>query len=118
MHLRRLEPWLSVSVYAALIFYFSCLPGECVVQPFPWSDKAFHLLEYFPFGFLLFRAFSKAFGASAGKTLLLAVFVIMLYALSDEIHQLATEGRTFSIFDLFCDVAGALAGGLIYSWRR
>ncbi|MBI5874232.1 MAG: VanZ family protein [Candidatus Omnitrophica bacterium] len=115
---RTLSSWLPVFLYAALIFYFSCLPGKCIPEPIPLSDKVFHYLEYFPFGLLLTRAFSRTLIHLSLRSLLLIVFVVLLYALSDEIHQLFVPDRFFSFLDMFVDVLGGVSGGFIYLWRR
>ena len=51
-------------------------------------------------------------------TLLLALFMVSLYALSDEIHQLFVRGRQFDLFDALFDVIGAASGSLLYLWRK
>ncbi|HAJ57384.1 MAG TPA: teicoplanin resistance protein VanZ [Candidatus Omnitrophica bacterium] len=110
--------WLLVFVYGVVIFYFSCLPSKCVPQLFPFSDKVYHYIEYFPFGVLLVRAFWVTFKRLDRRALLLFLFVIVLYALSDEIHQLFVSGRFFSYGDILVDVLGAASGGFVYLWLR
>ncbi len=49
------------------------------------------------------------------------IFVIILsflYAVSDEIHQLFTSGRSFSYGDIFADLFGILLAALLYSIFR
>ncbi len=115
---RVLSLWLPVFAYAVLIFYFSCLPGRCVPQPFLFSDKFYHFIEYFPFGLLLFRAFYGTYAPLNKKTLVLILSLLALYGLSDEIHQLFVTDRVFSFADLFFDVLGGATGGLIYLWQK
>jgi VanZ family protein len=110
--------WALVVLYAGLIFYFSSLPGDSVPSPFSHADIVFHFLEYFPFGFLLALAITRTFGRLGRRALLFFVFVIVLYALSDEIHQIFVPERTFSLFDLVFDCLGSAAGALSLLWLR
>jgi VanZ family protein len=116
---RLFWPWFSLAGYALVIFSFSALPGQDVKPPFPWSDKLYHFLEYVPFGFLSLRAFFWQRGRALLPALLSAFFVVFLYSLSDEIHQLFVPGRTFDLLDAAVDIIGGGAGFLIYSlWRK
>lgn len=114
--LRRL--WVPVGLYALVIFFFSSLPSDQVPSPFPGIDKLLHLVEYIPFGFLLLRAFSGSFRVTPLQALLWGIFVLTLYALSDEVHQLFVPGRYFSYLDMVFDVIGGLIGGFIFLWRK
>jgi VanZ family protein len=112
------RPWVPVGLYALVIFLFSSLPGRQVPLPFPAFDKILHLLEYIPFGILVIRAFCKSFVLTPLQALLWGIFVITLYALSDEVHQLFVPGRLFSYADMAFDVLGGSMGGLVTLWRR
>lgn len=48
----------------------------------------------------------RAYGASSA--------ICVLYALSDEVHQLFVPGRAFQLFDLSMDFIGAVLGMLIF----
>lgn len=117
MNLRSLGSWLPVFLYALVIFYFSSFPGDCFPPMFPFADKLLHALEYCPFGFLLVRAFLRTLRHLSPRACLGILFVIVLYALSDEIHQLFVPDRVFSYVDIIFDVFGSLCGGMIYLWR-
>ncbi len=114
----KFRVWAPVFLYALLIFLFSAIPGAYVLSFFPKSDKLLHFLEYLPFGFLILRAFTKTLPLRWLPTLLLALFMVSLYALSDEIHQLFVRGRQFDLFDALFDVIGAASGSLLYLWRK
>ena len=76
--------------------------------------EAAHLLQFTPMGFALY--------------LLLATFALpekirrlripltlgfgLIYALSDELHQLFVPGRSFQLFDILMDVCGVAVGCL------
>lgn len=56
------------------------------------------------------------------RALLGALLVSMVYAISDEVHQLFVPGRSGSVRDVLIDVGGATVGlgvaALISCWRR
>jgi VanZ family protein len=118
MNARSLGSWLPVFLYASAIFYFSSLPAVCLPPLFPHADKLWHTLEYGPFGFLLVGVFLRTWGQLSLKACLGLLFVIVLYALSDEIHQLFVPGRVFSYGDIIFDGLGSICGGMIFLWRR
>jgi len=47
---------------------------------------------------------------------LIAVLLSMLYALSDETHQLFVPGRAFQVVDLVVDLGGILTG--VWLWKK
>ena len=107
---RRFIPWGPAVAYAALIFLLSSLEGSQTPRFFPHSDKALHLLLYLPFGFLVLRALLTGQAQGRLAALRTALFVVSLYALTDEFHQLFVPGRTFSLWDWGADIIGAAAG--------
>jgi len=115
----QLWVWLPVVLYAFVIFSLSATPGKYMPELFPYSDKLAHLLEYFPFGFLMLRAFARGSHIAIGReALLMSIFVIMLYSLSNETHQLFVPGRQFDLMDMFFDTVGALTGSYAYKWLK
>lgn len=110
--------WLSVFFYALAIFFISSIQSKDLPEFYPHADKIFHFLEYFPFGFLVFRAIALGRGVSKASSLLVAVFVLMIYALSDEIHQIFVPGRDFSLIDMSFDLLGGFMGALAYKWSK
>ncbi len=72
--------------------------------------KAAHALEYTLLGFLLMGTLS----GKKGTTFLSGI----LYAASDEFHQLFVPGRSGQITDVLIDSAGVILGILIYSLYR
>lgn len=110
--------WAAAGLYALFIFALSSIPGRDLPRFFVASDKALHFFEYLPFGLLCVLALSKSCSRGRSQTLLISIFVVFLYALSDEIHQLFVPGRQFDMMDVFFDVSGALAGGILLRWPR
>lgn len=101
--------WFPVVAQMGLIFFFSAQPGDSIiVRQFPLPAGIGHFIGYALLGFLLFRAFSQGSmrwqAGTAGKSLL----VSLLYAISDELHQLFVPGRQASLGDIFIDMAGVI----------
>jgi VanZ family protein len=128
---RILLNWLPVLLWAAIIFLFSANPDPYRFLPAAWrsavplptvSDSSLaewigqlmHFIEYLVLAFLISRALYKTSGAST-KIPALVILISMLFALSDEIHQLFVPGRAFQVIDLFIDFLGSLFGVYIYS---
>ncbi len=102
--------WGPVGAYAAFIFLLSSLEGSQTPKFFPHSDKVLHVFLYLPFGFLTLRAVRVNLGDRWLGALLASFFMVSLYALSDELHQLFVPGRIFSFWDWGADLTGAAAG--------
>ena len=100
----------------ALLFALSSLPGKRIPSPFPYSDKAMHVLAYAVLGALLElrNGFSRKFSgerpaewaAGDGWAPLLGA----LYGVTDEFHQRFVPGRIPGFDDVAADTAGALLG--------
>lgn len=80
--------------------------------------KCCHVAEYSIFGFLVFRALSHSqtplspwSWPRVGGTL----FIVCLYAASDEFHQIYVPTRTPRFLDVCIDTAGG-AVGLLLAW--
>jgi len=107
--LQLLGLWIPVLIQMGLIFYFSAQPaGSPTLERFPLPPDLGHLGGYGLLSLLLYRAFNRSlFGWSirpARNTLL----VNLLYALSDELHQMFVPGRTPAVSDLVIDAAGVI----------
>jgi VanZ family protein len=84
--------------------------------------KAAHVIVYLILGILLFRAFragsqERRWWRWAGYS----VAVVMLYAMTDEFHQLHVPMRTASLVDVGFDAVGGLLGqcvSIVYYYRR
>lgn len=80
--------------------------------------KSAHVFEYFVLGVLALNVFD-AFNVK--RKVLFAIMLCILYASSDEFHQLFT-GRTASVTDVLLDSAASIVGiyllNLIFSRRK
>jgi VanZ family protein len=106
-HVVRL--WLPVVLWAALIFAFSSVP-DLGTGLGGWDlvlRKIAHAAEYAVLGALLARALGRPG---------VAVLAGVLYAVSDEVHQVFVPGRLGSPIDVAIDAVGVVAGVLL--WER
>ncbi|MGB5284550.1 MAG: VanZ family protein, partial [Polyangiales bacterium] len=92
----------------ALIFVISSfevrVPG---VEHLPWRDKGIHFVEYGVLGWLCAAASTRSWpSAPAWRTAAFAVFVSVLWGLSDEVHQALVPGRSSELADLVADLFG------------
>lgn len=119
--------WAAVAACMVVIFYLSHQPSEesaelsltvmnGIFAVFAWltdilGHEGFrtlaHGLEYCGLGALLFHAFLQTSGKSKP---VISFAVAVLYAISDEIHQIFIPGRAFQISDMIVDATGAAAG--------
>ena len=74
--------------------------------------EAAHLLQFVPMGFALYLLLhiSTIPQKLSRLCLPLTLGFGILYALSDEIHQLFVPGRSFQFFDIFMDTCGVTVG--------
>ena len=70
--------------------------------------KAAHMLEFCALAMTLFNAIYSSWGKKS--TPFWAFGGTVVYAITDEIHQLFVEGRACRVFDVFVDSFGALIG--------
>lgn len=77
--------------------------------------KNAHFIAYMVLGILTVTALRNS-GAKIKKSFLPAMVICVLYAVSDEVHQLFVPGRGCKFTDMLIDSAGALVGsGVIYA---
>ncbi|MGY3715190.1 VanZ family protein [Sutcliffiella cohnii] len=131
--------WLLVVAWMVLIFTFSAQPAEQssslsggivepiietieTVVPAVTIDKDFfhtfirknaHFFAYFILGMLSLHAFRRS-GVNGIKAVISAFLLSVVYAISDEVHQLFVPGRSGEVRDVIIDSAGALIGIVIY----
>lgn len=74
--------------------------------------KLAHFLCYLILGLLVLNAFKKC-GVHGLKRIIFSAIVCILYAASDEIHQLYVPGRGGQIQDVLLDCSGAASGFLL-----
>lgn len=107
-----LKFWFPVFLYSGIIFYASSLPDLKPPLKIANIDKAFHILEYLPFGLLLARAFVGQWPAV--KLWQVVTICSFLYGISDEYHQSFVPGRESCLSDAIADTIGGFLGVWIY----
>jgi VanZ family protein len=137
----KIKNWLPVCTWACLIFFFSTdtfssantaqlfgflsswlfpeIPTEEIAPFHGIMRKLGHWTEYFILAVLTMRALRKETGSNwelrhAVHTLIF----ILIYALSDELHQVFVPSRTASFGDVMIDVLGGICGILWMVWYR
>lgn len=137
--IKALFPWLLVFLWMFLIFNMSAQPAtesnslsmgvtekviETVNKLKPGADlnmetvnhvvrKNAHFFAYLVLAVLTVHALRRG-GKLSGLMMLLAQGICVLYASSDEIHQIFVPGRGPQVKDVFIDSSGALLGIAIY----
>lgn len=76
--------------------------------------KAAHFSEFAALSFLLSNAVFATFNTK--KATLIAFPLACLYAVTDELHQLFSDGRACSVKDMLIDSSGALLGTVLFSF--
>ena len=139
--MKKVISWVAVLLWMALIFYLSSQPAdqsnqlstgitqaiaEAIEKVIPGTKiiigelnhivrKNAHFIAYMVLGILTVNALRNS-GTKIKKSFLLAMVICVLYAASDEIHQLFVPGRGCQFTDVLIDSAGALVGsGIIYA---
>lgn len=87
-------------IYIGIIFYLSSLQDIAKgVLYFKYQDKVFHLIEYTILSILVLISFRKY------RYFKLKIFIfVVLFALSDEVHQIFVDTRVFDKYDLLMDI--------------
>lgn len=133
--MRKLIAWLIVVLWMILIFYFSQQPVsdsrdlssnitkqliEIVEKVTPLENvqesqlhhlvrKNAHFIIYFFLGIFALLAL-KLTRLKRSTSAVIALAVCMIYAVTDEYHQLFVDGRGAQLKDIFIDWAGAATG--------
>ena len=95
--------------WAGLIFGLSSLPSSVITIPTPIHiDKAFHAAIFFVFCLLLNRAFlnQRHMPALSRHHLIISLLVVIVYGITDEMHQTVVPGRSPDFYDALADSLG------------
>jgi VanZ family protein len=97
------------------VFYLSSLPSWKIEAVSSIPDYLLHLAEYAVFAWLSLRFIRNITkGRVNGKSNIIVIIILALFAISDEWHQSFVPGRFASTLDFIYDLAGILAGIGIY----
>ncbi|WP_078429864.1 VanZ family protein [Alkalihalobacterium alkalinitrilicum] len=131
----KILAWTAVILWMALIFYLSHQPAtvsselsegitEVIVttveKVIPHADfdlgtfnhlvrKNAHFFAYMIFGVLTLNALRRS-GVVGYRSMGWTLSICILYAISDEVHQLFVPGRSGEVRDVLIDTAGAIVG--------
>lgn len=110
--------YLLLIFWMGVIFYLSAQPdlksGLESQMDFVLRKLA-HITEYGILTFLAWRAFGISLGSPTSKSdrvLATAIIFSVLYAISDEYHQLFVTGRVGSPIDVLIDSVGIMIAGM------
>lgn len=103
--------WRSVAIWAVLILIATTVPLTDLAARAPalWLDKLVHGLLYLVLGWLVGAALC-AMGRRNATAGAIALLVLAVFALLDEVHQRWLPGRVASMGDWVADVVGATIG--------
>lgn len=104
-----LSLWLPPVLWMAMIFKFSSGSIPSASQNY-WLDfvvkKIGHIILFATLAILSYRALVNE-GVTRKKAAIWAVIISFTYGISDEIHQMFTQGREAKVRDVLIDGAGA-----------
>ncbi|UOE96563.1 VanZ family protein [Alkalihalobacillus sp. LMS39] len=135
MKQNKAVPWLCVILWMALIFYLSHQPATesaelstgimqiikqavvGVIPQLPFDESVLHFLirkgahffAYMILGILVYHALTKS-NIVGVKRFSFTLMICVVYAITDEVHQLFIPGRSGEVTDVLIDSAGALVG--------
>ncbi|MGB4966247.1 MAG: VanZ family protein [Microgenomates group bacterium] len=103
--------WLPLVAWMSAIYYFSSHPHFSLVQQTTFDFilfKTLHMVEYAFLYYLWFRALYQTNIIPKKNTLLAAILLTLLYAISDEYHQTLVPTREGKLRDVVIDFAGIM----------
>ncbi|MFQ5823297.1 MAG: VanZ family protein [bacterium] len=107
--------YLPAIIWALLIFFLSSLPSNAVQSlSLQLDDLILHFIEYSVFGILLGRSIIQNPHRVNWKLCLTVTLIGILYAASDEFHQMFVEGRFAEVSDFLADGVGVIFGLFIF----
>jgi len=112
-----LRLWGPFIFWLVLIFALSTYPKAIIPQGryISW-DKLAHMVEFGVLGFLMARALSfSGINWLAARYTWITILFGLLYAVSDEWHQLYVKGRYASVYDVIADFVGVIIGGFVFA---
>lgn len=110
--------WFPTVLWASVIFYFSAL-SVIKTSEFYWQDfllkKSAHFIEYAILSTLIFRSLLNS-KVSKKNAIVASIFISIIYAISDEIHQSFTPGREPRLRDIIIDGIGSIGSMIVITY--
>lgn len=112
----EITDWIAVAAWMGMIFILSSIPG--LATDFSHTTnlilrKLAHITEYTFLAVLVYRAVSRRLTISTTANIVVLI-IVLLYAMTDEIHQVLVPNRTGTGVDVIIDAIGAVLGVLMY----
>ena len=105
--------WGPFVAALAVVFWLSSLSHVPGAQYF-W-DKLLHTVGYAVLGVLALRAFHGGFERLRPEPTLYAALAVILWGISDEIHQSFVPGRDASPWDVAADAVGFVIATFVFA---
>ncbi len=112
--MKFIKLWLPVILWCLFIFIISHQPDLRSDLPKVWDTifrKLIHIVEFGALTILFFRAL-RGYGVIVARGLFFASVFSLLYAISDEYHQIFIQGRLGSPLDVGIDSIGIIVAAL------
>ena len=113
--------WIPATLYMALIFWLSSRPSpeELRIIPLIARLKIVHMIEYGMLYYFVWHALRATSTYRPVEILILAFFIVVLYGLTDEFHQIFVAGRTARLIDVVADgIGGIITAFVLKLFRR
>lgn len=116
--MKKFLTMVPIIVVASVIFLTSELltvpPGTPWQSMYVQLDAIAHVLLYFVLGVFVAHYVAVGLQVRALGILVLTAALCLALGVCDEFHQMYVEGRGAEFRDLFWDLVGAVAGGVLY----
>lgn len=112
---------LPVVLWAITIFILSSIPKFPELKVPLGTDKFVHVIVYFVFCWLSYRAFKyqEKYPLLQTYAAVCAILLTALYGYLDEVHQLYVEGRSYDLYDWAADTFGAFLFLIVlWGWQK
>ncbi len=111
--MKLIKRWLPTVVMMAIIFTMSSITGKTIREA-GLGDEGYHVSGHFILFFFLCMSLYKG-----TKNVWLSILFTMLYAFTDELHQLFVSERAASFKDIATDSLSAfVAGGILWKYYQ
>lgn len=104
--MQKLKNWLPAIIVMTIIFIASSTPGQ-TINEYGLNKESIQISGHFWFYVFLCFAYYKA-----TKNVVNSILLAILYACTDEFHQIFTPLRSVSLFDIGVDTVAATLTGI------
>lgn len=105
--------YLPAILWSGVIFYLSSISGlKTGAESFFWEvllRKLAHVFEYIFLSWLIWRILYDCHKFSIAKSFFYSALIVLIFALSDELHQVFVDGRAGRMADIAVDFSAAIS---------